>query len=120
MFVSSASKQVYVTHEYPPHIRGTPEYNPLYDTFESNQIVSRRDPCINEFRPIAPPKANVVQSAQHDISSTYDKPRSYRHNDEQKQTANEQRQRTPRSQRRLGEIRAQREHKNLCNTNNYV
>ncbi|CAF4800789.1 unnamed protein product, partial [Rotaria socialis] len=49
-----------------------------------------------------------------------DKPRSYRHNDEQNQTTNQQRQRTPRSQEQFGETRIQREHKNLCNTNNYL
>ncbi|CAM4762196.1 unnamed protein product [Rotaria magnacalcarata] len=98
---TSATKQVYVTREYPPRIRGTPEYNPLYDAFESNQIAARRDPYVNEFRPIAPPKAIVTQNIQHDISSTYDKPRSYRHDDEQKQITNQQRQRTPRSQRQF-------------------
>ncbi|CAF3466850.1 unnamed protein product [Rotaria socialis] len=95
---TSAAKQVYVTHAYPPHIRGTPEYNPLYDAFESHQIAARIDPYVNEFRPIAPPKANIARNIHHDISSTYDKPRSYRHNDEQNQTTNQQRQRTPRSQ----------------------
>jgi len=36
--LSSATKKRYVLEEYPSRIRSTPEYNPLYDTFQSGTL----------------------------------------------------------------------------------
>jgi hypothetical protein len=103
MFISSASKQRYVRDEHPLRIRGTPEYNPLYDTFQSDIITSQRQ-TQNDFRPITPsPAPRFTQNFPDDIESTYDKPRSYRFDKEQKQPNNEQRQHGSRSRKKVGE-----------------
>ncbi|CAF3707388.1 unnamed protein product [Rotaria sp. Silwood1] len=100
MFISSASKRSYVPDEYPLHVRGTPEYNPLYDALETN-IITSQNQNQNNFRPIAPQKSSFIQYSHNDISNTYDKPRSYRYNDEQRQYTNGQRQHTSNHQKRV-------------------
>jgi hypothetical protein len=101
MLISSASKQKYVLDEHPVRIRGTPEYNPLYDTFQSDIIVPQKQTQSN-FRPITPPP-RFIQNFNDDIENTYDKPRSYHFENERKQYTNGKRQQSSRSQKKVGE-----------------
>lgn len=106
MFISSAPKQYYASDEHRLHSRGTPEYNPLYDTFQSDMIhpqVSNE----SDFRSMTSTKPRYVQTYQDEIDSTYDKPRSYRVKDEVNQNANGQRQNPSRYQQNVGEKSAQ-------------
>lgn len=78
MFVSSApSKHRYVLEEYPPRVRGTPEYNPLYDAVDSTAFSSPRQQLQSDFRPITPTPPRFIENFPNDVESTYDKPRSY-------------------------------------------
>ncbi|CAF1052227.1 unnamed protein product [Rotaria sordida] len=96
----SASKRFYAPDEYPLRVRGTPEYNPLYDALESD-IITTRSPDQNNFRPITLPKSSFISNRHNDTSSTYDKPRSYRYNDEKRQFTNGQRQHSSNYQKRV-------------------
>jgi hypothetical protein len=108
MFISSASKPKYIHEEHPLRVRGTPEYNPLYDAFQSDVIQSQRQ---NDFRPITPvppPPPRFIQHFHDDIENTYDKPRSYRSDNEQKRHTNSsatngQRPRSSRCGKKCGE-----------------
>jgi hypothetical protein len=106
MFISSASKQRYVRDEHPIRVRGTPEYNPLYDTFESDNNIPQRK-MQNNFRPITPPPPpRFIQNSQDDVESAYDKPRLYRIDNEQQQQrqhTNGKRQHRSGSQKKVGE-----------------
>lgn len=103
MFISSASKQKYALDAHPTRARGTPEYNPLYDAFESSLITSPRQ-TQNDFRPITPvPPPRFIQNSEDDIESAYDKPRSYRIDNEQKSKTNGKRQHQSRSSKKVGE-----------------
>lgn len=103
MLISSAGQQSYPTQRFSPRVRGTPEYNPLYDTFESTLAASNSNKIDNQFRPITP-KSHTVQQYQDDMTSTYDKPRTYyRDDDEQRQIKNKQRQHVTHSQKKSGE-----------------
>jgi hypothetical protein len=107
MFISSVAKQKYVLDEHPIRVRGTPEYNPLYDAFQSDTVIPQRQ-TRNDFRPITPPQPRFILNAHDVIESPYDKPRSYRVDNEKKQRTNGQKQRTSRSQKKVGEISAQK------------
>lgn len=79
MFISStAPRNKYVLENHPQRIRGTPEYNPLYDAFQSNILTS-------DFRPITPnqPPPRFIDNLSSDFESTYDKPRSYHFDNQQ-------------------------------------
>ncbi len=103
MFISSASKQKSVLDEHPLRVRGTPEYNPLYDTFQSDIIIPQRQ-TQNDFRPITPlPPPRFIQNVHDNIENTYDKPRSYRFDKEKRQPSNGQRQHASRYHTKVGE-----------------
>lgn len=102
MFIASASKQKYVHDEHPLRVRGTPEYNPLYDAFQSDIIPPQRQ-TQSDFRPITPPPPRFIQHFHDDIECTYDKPRSYRHDNNQKQHTHGQRQHSSHTQKKVGE-----------------
>jgi len=103
MFISSASKQKFVLDEHRLRARGTPEYNPLYDTFQSDIIIPQRQ-TQNDFRPITPLlPPRFVQNVHDNIESTYDKPRSYHLDKEQKQHSNGQRKQGSRFHKKVGE-----------------
>lgn len=104
MFISSASKQKYALDEHPLRVRGTPEYNPLYDAVQSDFILPSRQQQqqqqqdFTNFQPIASSSARLMQNFSDDVESNYDKPRSYR-------PTNEQRPPSARQTRKVGENR---------------
>ncbi|CAF3306139.1 unnamed protein product [Rotaria sp. Silwood2] len=100
MFISSASKRSYVPDEYPLRVRGSPEYNPLYDALESD-IITTQNQNQNNFRPIVPSKSSFIQNPHNDTSNTYDKPRSYHYNDEQRPYTHGQRQHSSNHSKRV-------------------
>jgi hypothetical protein len=103
MFISSASKQRYTSDEYPLRVRGTPEYNPLYDAFPSDLSPPQRQ-TQSDFRPITPPPPpRFKQNFRDDIENAYDKPRSYHLNNKQKQCTNGQQQHSSHSRKNVGE-----------------
>ncbi|CAF1328146.1 unnamed protein product [Adineta ricciae] len=92
MFISSASRQKYIADEHPLRVRGTPEYNPLYDAFQPNLTIPPRTNQ-HDFRPITPQPPPRFLSHFHDSESAYDKPRSFGFDNEPKQrSTNGQRQ----------------------------
>ena len=100
MFISSASKQKYALDDQPLRVRGTPEYNPLYDAVQSDFILPSRQQQqqVTNFQPIASSPARLMQNFSNDVESNYDKPRSYR-------PTNEQRPALARQARKVGENR---------------
>jgi hypothetical protein len=100
MFISSASRPKYVHNEHRLHVRGTPEYNPLYDAFQPDIVIPQKR-TQNNFRPVTPPPRFVQKF--HEIENTYDKPRSYGFDDERKQNATGQHQHSSHCQKKVGE-----------------
>ena len=100
MFISSASKQKYAREEPPARVRGTPEYNPLYDAVQSDfMLLSRQpQPQATNFQPLSVSPARMTQSFPTELESNYDKPRSYR-------PTNEPRPPSARQSRKVGEKR---------------
>ena len=102
MFISSATKRKYVLDQQQPvRVRGTPEYNPLYDTFQAT-INPAAEPPRNEFRPITP---SVTTKRSTDTENAYDRPRSYRVDDERESVTYGRRpQKQARAEKNAGEI----------------
>lgn len=70
-FSSSASRQRYVNVEQSPgRQRGTQEYNPLYDAFDSNPV-----------NPIRTGSTGFSQAPGINFDNAYDKPRAYAPNE---------------------------------------
>ncbi|CAF0767411.1 unnamed protein product [Adineta steineri] len=94
-----ASRQRHISNEHPVRVRGTPEYNPLYDAFQPDLILPPRQ-TQNNFRPITPPPPRFVQNFQ-DIENAYDKPRSFAFDNKPRPSTNTPRQHSKHGQQKV-------------------
>ena len=90
MIISSASKQKY-NEPVPTRVRGTQEYNPLYDAFQSDLIIPVRPQLTQDGPSVRTMSTNIRQQSPMDFESAYDKPRNFRSNGDQRETRLEQR-----------------------------